>query len=425
MPNPIELNLLARALLGGSENPKRCATTIYHESDKAILSHRLQQRKDPNLKRRIERTARLYALCKDKDVARAERHILELLALCYEFFYVTGTDLDAGNSHDEVFASVVVSCIQRYNPDKSNASLVNYIAVSYRYRIRDEAKKMGIRKEGIQPSSSAPVQKGKGVIQVESLNAYELGEDRDSRLLDEEDNSEIVDDLSADTEISKDKYWEFLTLLYGFLNHKEDRGHRETSKILYRMVFSERITYAIKSQPRYEDNPHLEIIRRHERDTFGAVERGFFDSFFISSSEDYAKQILDEFMEKLGKSSHGGNDELRMQIAKYETGEKPLINLALTVLTTYMRDMKDEYRNKIDRLRDRIIAYEARGEKEPPRIAWLATDDYRNYLKSAYGIVYKKPEKSANNSNSCSDSLKATVSTFRRKFNAMERGLGR
>ena len=303
----------------------------------SIYSHRLHQRDDERLARRIERLARQCEHLRGPDgsegeSARYRAAVIDLYQACLKYFYVTGDDLN-GRAYDDVFIDLLQRFIPRY--DSKKGLFVHYVANVYPLRVKDAGEKQ-------ERESSA----------IDSLDDQAIDSSYDERLAFEDaysfdqppvqfDADENLSDDACDETANGEKggYWQLLLAIMGFLNHKEDSRHQPVSKLYYRMVFTERITYAIKSQELFE---YCRPIVHRERDTFEAMELGFLDSFMV--------------------------DAVR------------------TVRALWNGAMRGDYASRISRLRERMEGYAAGELDKPPRINWLDLDAYKSYLSEQYGI---------------------------------------
>lgn len=299
-----------------------------------IYSHKLRQRDDPKLKDRIDRLARRYERLRSADAhgsesARVRATYTELYGACLKYFYVTGSDLQ-GKAVDSILIDLLADAISRY--DSSRGLLVHYIARVYPLRVRDEGERQS--------------RAGKD---VDSLDDGLLESSYDGRLAYSDEALELdpMESAESDEEESgtgKDSYLQFLSVLVSFLEHKEDGRHLPESKLYYRMVFVERIVYAVKSQELFD---YCLPIERHERDTFAAMELGF----------------LDRFMKEKAR----------------------------TVAALWSDDMQNGYLASIKRLRERIESFQAGGIEKPPKIRWIGIDSYKRYLEEVYGKTVSSP----------------------------------
>lgn len=304
----------------------------------AVYSHRLHQRNDPELKQRLEDLAERYAsLRKGEDVDEATETRNTLWASCYQYFYATGDDLN-GNVVDDPLADLFLEAIDKYDPEKENASLVHYIARVYPLRVRDEGRR----------------QENEG-DKLDSLDEHAIDESHDARMADEANDFDDAgyggnlrggEDLfeSGEPDVEEEDlaeenlYLRLLVELMSFLDHR-NLNHDDRSKLHRRMVFTERITYAVKSQPNISG---CRAIERHESDTFACMELGFLDTF--------------------------------------------MSNVTRTVSALYHGEMVNGYADKIRRLSQKMIEYAEGRWIKPPGIAWLPNDAYQKYLKEHHGI---------------------------------------
>lgn len=150
------------------------------------------------------------------------------------------------------------------------------------------------------------------------------------------------DDHSVDSQ-TRDVVVLVLGQVLNFLDYHEGGRHQAKSKLYMRMVFTERSTYAVRSQLDFEE---CEPFVRHERDTFRAAEIPFLDTFVADSTPDlWSIRRLWEIVFK--ERRQGSIDHLVDRINRFEHGEKGLT---------------------------------------PPSVSWIDIRDYQDYLKSQYGI---------------------------------------
>lgn len=305
----------------------------------AVYSHKLHQRNDPELEQKIDRLAEFHAkLRRGKNTVVARTKIRnKLCKLCVEYFYVTGDDLN-GNVDDGILSDLILKAIDKYDPKKKDASLVHYIVKVYPLRVKDE----GRRQEN----------EGDNLV---SLDEHAIDESHDARMADEA--SDFVDagyggnllggedllesgepDVEGEDLAEENLYLRLLVELEAFLDH-QNLNHDDRSRLYRRMVFTERITYAVKSQPNISG---CQAIERHEKDTFARMELGFLDTFMANETR--------------------------------------------TVSDLYSGEMVNGYADKIRRLSQSMIKYAEGGRTKPPGIAWLPNDAYQGYLEERYGI---------------------------------------
>lgn len=305
----------------------------------SMYSHRLHQRDDERLERRIERLAKQCERLRGVDgggseSSRYRASVIDLYQACLKYFYVTGDDLN-GKSYDDVFIDLLQGFIPRY--DSKKGLFVHYIANVYPLRVRDAGERQEKEADNIDSLDDQTIESSydERLAIEDTYDLDQLSEQPDA-------GGSLSDDGQSEAATAGEQgiYWQLLLAIMGFLNHKEDSRHQAVSKLYYRMIFAERITYAVKSQELFEYC--LPIVRR-ERDTFEAMELGFLDSF--------------------------------------------MVDVVRTVRALWSGAMRDDYVSKmIRRLRERMDSYAAGETDKPPKINWLGIDAYKSYLKEQYGI---------------------------------------
>ena len=356
----------------------------------AGYSHALRQRRGLGLEKEIEKYASRYARHRDGGNAdRARSAYAKLCTACFKFFYVVGEDMPVakeGYGVDALFVELLEETARGFDPNKG--LFVHYFTHVYARRVND----LG---EGERRADEV------GGKPIESLDVHWIDESHDARvgMEDEELGDAVlasgdssfdglfVDDEGVDAATpavesfeatasgdagddacfddapprTRDVVTLVLSKVLGFLDHKEDGRHQPQSKLYMRMVFTERVTYAVRSQPVFEA---CEPFERHERDTFRAAEVPFLDTFTMwEAPTRWSTRLL------------------------------------------WSEPFKERYQKSIERLCDLMIRFETGLEElAPPKITWLDISDYQNYLSSNYGIEVTSP----------------VISQQRDKFNRLE-----
>ena len=254
----------------------------------AMYSHRLKDSGNKRLEEKINRMFSEYAQLRHdpKDRDRARTLLGDILILLSRHFTVVGQDLEAmehQTSFDEIMDDILIDALKEYDP--SRGLFTHFL----RYRYKKNRLSEAMREDKRQRS----------LVEFRDMDAHPDADAADSDWQDDDEHGGVEERLGdAD---AADSGWRYdgrystpgyageademckavvvskvLSLLDSYLEGLGTNPETQRTRLYFRMIFTERMTYSVKVTPVFED---CEPLEAEEALVFHIVEVGFLDVF--------------------------------------------------------------------------------------------------------------------------------------------------